>query len=219
MLRSEEERVVLSRGDSVLRQCDVSLLQSPTAWLNDALLSFYLGHLQEACNERVLLVDCSASYFLSVVEQEDAGVVTAPLRLEERGLVLFAVNDNSDVTAANGGSHWTLLSKRGAAFTHYDSLGCSANAEAALRIAQTLGGPGARVVRAATPRQANGSDCGLHVCLAAKLLCEAQRRTRADPTPAELMGLTPVAAAALRGELAALIQRLAEEDEGPSFDD
>lgn len=219
MLRSEEELKVLSRGDSVLRQCDVALLESPTAWLNDALISFFLAWLQESCNERVLLVDCSASFFLSVVEEEDASVVTAPLRLAERDLVLFAVNDNQQPAVANGGSHWTLLSKRGTAFTHFDSLGRSANAEAALRIARTVGGPKACVARAATPRQANGSDCGLHVCLAARLLCEAQRRAGAAPTEAELAGLTPAAAAALRGEMAALIQRLALEDEGPTFDD
>jgi hypothetical protein len=50
------ERVVLSRGDTCLREADVALLR-PRQWLNDNLITFYFGEL--ATDESVLLVDGS----------------------------------------------------------------------------------------------------------------------------------------------------------------
>ena len=50
MLRGEGdagERVVLSRGDTCLREADVELLRGPH-WLNDQLVTFYFTHLAES---------------------------------------------------------------------------------------------------------------------------------------------------------------------------
>ena len=146
-------------------------------------------------------------------------MVTAPLRADARSLILLAVNNNEDVTRANGGSHWSLLAMRRAsdgavAFRHYDSLSRSGNAAVAARVAQTLAaalGLGrARVEAAPAPQQANGYDCALHALLTAQLLCTNAAR---EPTPQELQThVTPAAATALRSEMSALIARLAAEE-------
>jgi len=50
MVRGEDspgERVVLSRGDTCLREADVELLHGPH-WLNDQLVTFYFTHLAES---------------------------------------------------------------------------------------------------------------------------------------------------------------------------
>jgi hypothetical protein len=44
-------------------------------------------------------------------------------KVNSKSLVLFAVNDNTDLEAAGGGSHWSLLVYFGGVdtFRHYDS--------------------------------------------------------------------------------------------------
>ena len=59
MLADEDERVVLSRGDTCLRGADVALLRGPH-WLNDHLITFFFTHLTEThASDDVLLVDGS----------------------------------------------------------------------------------------------------------------------------------------------------------------
>lgn len=105
------------------------------------------------------------------------------------------VNNNRDVSKANGGSHWSLLvytrgrenehvrSSKGRAdvFAHFDSAGgINRGAADALAhaVAPWLGSPGARAAAetvnhapAAAPRQTNGYDCGLYVLAAADAVC------------------------------------------------
>ncbi len=160
------------------------------------------------------------AFFLANCDAEDALVVTAPLHVASRALILFAVNDCPSVSTANGGSHWTLLAyrKSSGAFTHYDSAGRTSNASTAARVAKTLkaalGLPAARVHEAPAPQQANGYDCGLHVLVTARLLCDTHRRTPGqEPTAEELAAhVTPAAAHALRAEMQQLIATLAAED-------
>jgi len=76
----------------------------------------------------------------------EAQLVSEPLQLSRRRLVLFAVNDNPFVDVPGGGTHWTLLvySSTGRMFWHFDSAGESGGAHspaaaAAGRIAQAVG--------------------------------------------------------------------------------
>lgn len=43
-------KVVLSYGDSLIRQSEMSILKNPRGWLNDVLLSFYLEYLESNCS-------------------------------------------------------------------------------------------------------------------------------------------------------------------------
>ena len=76
----------------------------------------------------------------------EASLVSEPLQLSRRRLVLFAVNDNPFVDVPGGGNHWTLLVYGSAEhrFWHFDSAGGSGSAHspaaaAAGRIAQAVG--------------------------------------------------------------------------------
>lgn len=89
--------------------------------------------------------------------------------------IFLPVNDNTDLTHAEGGSHWSLLLVSvidGVAF-HYDSLS-SANAREAHVVAQKLEQLLGKRLRFCDmrecPQQENGSDCGVFVCLLMKHL-------------------------------------------------
>ena len=174
------------------------------------------------------------TFFLANCEAEDAAVITAPLSVDTRSLVLFALND-SGVGQANGGSHWTLLALRRqldgkgdeASFTHFDSLPQSRNAAVARRVAQTVAAAlrlpsgSARVEAARVPQQVNSYDCGLHALLTAQVLYAAHRSNPGSaPTEAELAAaITPAAVAKLRGDIVELIARYAAEEAEKPWDD
>jgi sentrin-specific protease 8 len=229
-----DERVVLSRGDTCLREADVALLRGQN-WLNDQLVSFYFAHLSESQpDESVLLLGGSVTFFLANCEEEDAAVVTGPLHADSRTLILCALNDNESVSTANGGSHWTLLALRRSAtqggdvsFLHYDSLAQSRNSAVARRVAQTLAAAlrlpsgSARVEAARVPQQANSYDCGLHALLTAQKLYEAHHTSPGRAlSQAELAAaVTPAAASKLRGDMVELIARYAAEETDKPWDD
>lgn len=84
--------------------------------------------------------------------------------------IFLPVNDNRNVSDAEGGSHWSLLLvsvSDGIAF-HYDSLGGANWAEANLatrKLAEIVGRPLRFINLDDSPQQENGSDCGVFVCL------------------------------------------------------
>lgn len=142
---------------------------------------------------------------------EGARVVLDPLGFATCEMALFAVNDNPDVAAAGGGSHWSLLAYTAAdrTFRHYDSLSGS-NQGAARRVYDVARTPGSRLVEARAPQQANGYDCGVHVLALARLLGgrHAQRAQLLDLEVADAE-LSPAAVTALRREVMELIQERA----------
>lgn len=84
--------------------------------------------------------------------------------------VFLPVNDNRNLSQAEGGSHWSLLLISvidGVAF-HYDSLGGSNYNEARLtthKFGQLLGRSLSFLNLSDSPQQDNGSDCGVYVCI------------------------------------------------------
>lgn len=98
--------------------------------------------------------------------------------------IFLPINDNRDVSQAEGGSHWSLLLVSiidGVSF-HYDSLSPSNYNEAAATSAklETLLGKRLRFIHMEdSPQQENGSDCGVFVCLLMKHLL-LKRLLRAD---------------------------------------
>lgn len=98
--------------------------------------------------------------------------------------VFLPINDNADVTAAEGGSHWSLLLVSvidGVAF-HYDSMSASNDREArstTMKMEQLLGKKLRFIPMHDSPQQENGSDCGVFVCVLMKHLL-LKRLLRAD---------------------------------------
>lgn len=98
--------------------------------------------------------------------------------------VFLPINDCADVTAAEGGSHWSLLLVSvidGVAF-HYDSMSASNDREArstTMKMEQLLGKRLRYIPMHDSPQQENGSDCGVFVCVLMKHLL-LKRLLRAD---------------------------------------
>uniref|UniRef100_A0A0D9XN30 WRKY domain-containing protein n=1 Tax=Leersia perrieri TaxID=77586 RepID=A0A0D9XN30_9ORYZ len=165
----EEEERVLSHGDV------------GPHFLNDRIIAFYLAHLQSQFHgdgDDLLLLPPSIPYLLANLP--DPASVAEPLRLPSRRLVLLPVNDNPDVSHAEGGTHWTLLlldntnPVSGPRFVHHDSLPPT-NLPSARRLAAVLRPllPNRTIplVEGPTPRQTNGYDCGVFVLAVARAIC------------------------------------------------
>jgi sentrin-specific protease 8 len=98
--------------------------------------------------------------------------------------VFLPINDNVDVTQAEGGSHWSLLLVSiidGVSF-HYDSMSNSNDREArstTTKLEQLLCKQLRYIPMLDSPQQENGSDCGVFVCVLMKHLL-LKRLLRAD---------------------------------------
>lgn len=84
--------------------------------------------------------------------------------------IFLPINDNRNVSQAEGGSHWSLLLVSildGVAF-HYDSMDGANNNEAydaTKRLSSVLKKPLRFHHLVDCPQQENGSDCGVYVCI------------------------------------------------------
>ena len=169
---------LLSYHDVVLRNGDAELLRDEHAWLNDQLIAFqfeYLSRENFIRHQKLLLVPGATTYLLINAGPEISEIVLAPLHFRRKLLSLFAINNNPDVTQAEGGSHWSLGCYYNVdnTFFHLDS--CSGlNAAAAGRLFTALRRmlpPETRYIEAECPQQTNGYDCGMMVLAFANILC------------------------------------------------
>lgn len=198
----KDSEIVLNFNDAVIHGSDLALLQSRTAWLNDACINFFLEWFksQAVAPSKTRFMDPSvASFFVhQCVEDDEIEDFVSGLQLETPWKLFVPVNDTmteSGSWGSNTGSHWSLLivaksSASAASFWHFDSMGHSGNLGAAETIARKLGKhcfemdhSQVAVLSAETPLQNNGHDCGLHVLEAIYALgnCDAMDlQTHAD---------------------------------------
>nr|GEY27567.1 NEDD8-specific protease 1 [Tanacetum cinerariifolium] len=140
MPKTSADEIILSYNDCVLRQSDLAILNSPS-YLNDRIIEFYFSYLS-SCHpsEHILLVPPSIAYWtMNCPDTDSLKEFLQPLNLPSKKLIIFPVNDNDDVAAAGGGSHWSLLAyeKTTNVFVHHDSLG-SSNQYDAKRLYESL---------------------------------------------------------------------------------
>ncbi|KAK9840308.1 hypothetical protein WJX74_007279 [Apatococcus lobatus] len=165
----------LSYHDVLLRQQDVDLLRG-NRWLNDQIISFCFEFLQQEVvknNYDVLLMGPSIAFLLQSADEALAEVITQPLQLDQRQLILFPINNNPEVNVANGGSHWSLMTyeRNRSVFSHFTSMAGANDHPAqslASRMKSLLRDPGATWCVATTPQQKNGDDCGVYTAAMAE---------------------------------------------------
>jgi sentrin-specific protease 8 len=176
----------LNYNDAVLYGSDMALLDSPTAWLNDACIHFYqtvLAEQQEHQNSSVTFMDPSVVTFLiHQCDEEDLQDFSGSLDRESE-MYVISINDGhvSSSTAwrrPGAGSHWSLLViLQGPVYLHFDSVngGNAPAAQAVTRVFSNVLGHkrDILVTEVNTPQQRNGFDCGLHALGAAEVLVGA----------------------------------------------
>ncbi|CAJ0577405.1 unnamed protein product, partial [Mesorhabditis spiculigera] len=99
---------ILSVGEVVLYEEDLELLR-PGNWLNDRLITFAIQHLVEQLSaerkEQIAVLYAPECEMIKFLPADSLGDVFGPLRLEEKQLVLFVLNNNSRPNVVNAGSH------------------------------------------------------------------------------------------------------------------
>ncbi|KAH6765591.1 Cysteine proteinases superfamily protein [Perilla frutescens var. hirtella] len=220
MEKGKPDDKVLSYNDVVLRRSDLDILSGPY-FLNDRIIEFYFSYLTSCYpSEDILLVPPSIAFWIK--ECPDSASLkdfVEPLHLSTRKLIIFPINDNEDVTMAEGGSHWSLLAfeRNANAFAHHDSSSSSfnaANAKRVYRAVTSYTAPGATFVDwPNTPKQVNGYDCGVYVTAITRSICEWYF----SEAPKDMEGLwfptvkeqvTPSAVSIMRREILDLVRSL-----------
>lgn len=166
------EKSYLSYYDVLLTVEDVKALKND--WLTDNNIAFWEEYLERETlprypQARIILLRPSMT-FLLMKEPDMRHVRSALPDFNKVTHVFLPINDNRNVSMAEGGSHWSLLLVSvidGIAF-HYDSLGGANYSEAnvATRKLSEIVGRQLRFINLEdSPQQENGSDCGVFVCL------------------------------------------------------
>ncbi|GMJ13885.1 hypothetical protein like AT5G60190 [Hibiscus trionum] len=182
MGKSAADEMILSYNDVVLRRSDLEIL-SGAYYLNDRIIEFYFSLLSSSHpSQDILFVSPSVAFWITnCPDVDDLKGFLEPLKLPDKNLVIFPVNNNDDVSLAEGGSHWSLLAYYRSAdvFVHHDS-NQQMNRRHAMKLYKTVigytGGSSSDgndkyLECIDTPQQVNGYDCGLYVTATARTIC------------------------------------------------
>ncbi|KAF1914957.1 hypothetical protein BDU57DRAFT_309158 [Ampelomyces quisqualis] len=183
----------LNPEDGYLSYHDVRLLREDVDsikddWLTDNAIAFWQEYIErEELNgfpkASIVLLRPSMSYML-MNSPDPLTLIEVLPNFNGTTHVFLPINDNVDVTQAEGGSHWSLLLVSiidGVSF-HYDSMSNSNDREArstTMKLEQLLGKRLRYIPMLDSPQQENGSDCGVFVCVLMKHLL-LKRLLRAD---------------------------------------
>ncbi|XP_028105828.1 NEDD8-specific protease 1-like isoform X1 [Camellia sinensis] len=182
MRKSAADEKILSYNDAVLRRSDLDILSGPY-FLNYRIIEFYFSYLPSCYpSEEFVLVSPSIAFWIAnCPDIESFKDFVEPLNLSSKKLVIFPVNNNDNVTEAEGGNRWSLLvfERNANVSVHHDSYG-GLNAGHAKQLYRAIVGymgisdmasACKYVVRSKTPQQVNGYNCGLYVTTIVKAIC------------------------------------------------
>lgn len=213
---TEDDPIVLSYHDSLLKQSDVDLLSGPN-WLNDQLISFYFEYLSQDVYKddgRILFVSPEVTQCLKMVSAGEVEMFLGPVNAREKQIIFFALNDNARNAA--GGSHWSLLvwCKPVGTFFHFDSSSPAnhyVGEELLAKLKVFLDCPSSMpaLKEAKCLQQSNGYDCGIHVIAQAELLAKHVTKSE-DYNPESVKVLQRLLVTHKREQILSLIESLAE---------
>jgi len=175
-------KIVCELGDATITDADLDILKSPTAWLNDNVITFYLEYLFlntiTTAPSSIVLIHPTAAFMLRLLPPEDMLVSTGNKRenpfVEAKQphihKVLIPINNASDPDAAGGGSHWSLLvvDKPSGVARHLDSssgMNRQVAIETAACVSRILEVDKLRFEEPRVVQQTNGYDCGVFTLL------------------------------------------------------
>lgn len=227
MGKSGVDEKILSYNDVVLRKSDLDILNGPN-YLNDRIIEFYFSFLSSTLDSQsVLLVPPSIAFWImNCPDAESLKDFVEPLKLSEKELVIFPVNDNTDVSQADGGSHWSLVAylRNANVFVHHDSnlgmnkmVGRKMFRSVVGFLCDSGFGSNVKYVECSdSPQQMNGYDCGVYVAAIARAVCSWYKSS--EPKDWECLWfsavneeVTPSAVSEMRKEILQLIRGLMEK--------
>lgn len=214
--------LLLNHHDAVLYESDLALLESPTAWLNDACMNFGMTLLSQKYPSLAFMDPAVVSFYMHqcIDEDEIQEFVQGNPQLQTCSLIFIPINNGhapSNTWHEQRGTHWSLLvivrraDDAGIRYLHFDSVTGSnartvqAVAEKFSRILKPQSFP-VVLVECTTPQQRNGYDCGLHVLAAAEVLT-----TMDDIDDTALLSTHFIEMLELRKTLATEARKLAKE--------
>ncbi|KAF1998074.1 cysteine proteinase [Amniculicola lignicola CBS 123094] len=197
----------LSPDDAYLSFTNLDMDSIKDDWLTDNAIAFWEEYLEREeltayPKAQIVLLRPSMSFML-MNTPDPVDIKEALPDFSITTHIFLPVNDNHNVSQAEGGSHWSLLLVSvidGVAF-HYDSLMPSNDVEArrTCQKLQALLGKRIRFIHMDdAPQQENGSDCGVFVCLLMRHLL-LKRLLRADATKKISMSMKDNAVNATEG--------------------
>ncbi|KAG7534919.1 Ulp1 protease family C-terminal catalytic domain [Arabidopsis thaliana x Arabidopsis arenosa] len=213
---------ILSYEDVVLRRSDLDILNGPN-FLNDRVIEFYLSFLSTVhSSPTISLIPPSIAFWISnCPDTEYLKDFMKPLNLRDKDLLIFPVNDNSNVEVAEGGLHWSLLVyyKEANTFVHHDSF-MGVNKWSAKQLFKAVSpfvsnGDASYKECTDTPQQKNGYDCGVFLLAIARVICEwfsaGGMKNRDELWFTNVKETVPDLVNHLREEILGLIKRLMSE--------
>ncbi|ESZ96274.1 Ulp1 protease family protein [Sclerotinia borealis F-4128] len=208
---------------------DVDTLRND--WLTDNTIAFWQDikeplqnryleneYLKKYPSSHIVLLRPSMAFML-MTQPDPLALRTALPNFTRTTHIFLPVNDNRNLTEAEGGSHWSLLLISvidGVAF-HYDSLSGSNVQEGILttrKMSVLLNRPLSFLNLQDTPQQENGSDCGIYVCVIMRhLLLKRLLSANAKEKVSMSMGGKLLDAAGARKEMLKIIEGYRREGE------
>lgn len=182
MGKTAQDEMILSYNDVVLRRSDLDILSGPK-FLNDRIIDFYFSYISLSYpSEDISLISPSIAFWIAnCPDIESLKDFVTPLNLYKKKIILFPINNNNDMSMAEGGTHWSLLvyERESNLFVHHDSCN-ELNADSAKNLYRAVAGyvGDADTVSSCnysecqkSPQQKNGYDCGLYTLAIAKAIC------------------------------------------------
>lgn len=195
----------------------MDLLRGPY-WLNDQIIAFYFQYLElnkyRRHEKHLAFISPSVTQLLKLNPPESSQQFLQPLKLDQKKLIFFALNDHDSGQRA-GGTHWSLLvySRVEDQFYSFDSFN-NYNNSAAKTLVEVLkiglSCPFATFHTQACTQQTNFYDCGIHVLANAENICEHFLKERVVQN---VPRLEPSAVANKRQEILNLISSLRSFEE------
>ena len=166
------DSVILSYGDTLLRQSDLNIIQTDQ-WLNDQIIGFFFEFCQtdKFSGSGCIFPGPEVAQCIKLIAADQLSVILEPLDLSSHTAVFLPVNNNRD-PCSPGGSHWSLLilDNRDNVFYHFDSSrgGNSSQAKALAGKLSQYRGIELNIKEVEVTQQKNGFDCGIHLLINAE---------------------------------------------------
>ncbi|XP_034934540.1 sentrin-specific protease 8-like [Chelonus insularis] len=192
----DDDEVILSFDDCLLRKSDVNLLKGPF-WLNDAIIGFYFTYLEKSTHTfedngydkirgKVKYFSPEITQFLKMVKSvSECSMMLDCVITKDIQFIFFPLNDCQKYDDA-GGTHWSLLvySNPEDKFFYLDSMKSDYNRSMAKSFANGINeylitnnlkntqSTSMSFKDIQCPQQTNGYDCGVFVLTYAEIILQ-----------------------------------------------